>query len=82
MKLASLLANPSWLPPESIVLGFSLRFKQCKVEGSIGSFCEASQEVILEKKKGNNGLQCGCSDVMRLEDGKLHSHLEWPYPVS
>jgi len=51
MKLAFLLANPiaSWQPPESFFLGFSLCFKQCNVEGSMGSFCETSQEVILEK---------------------------------
>ena len=24
-------------------------------------------------------IQRGCSDVTRAEDGKLHSHLEWPY---
>ena len=24
--------------------------------------------------------QCGSSDMMRAEVGKLHSHLEWPYP--
>ena len=23
-------------------------------------------------------MQCGCPDVMRAEDRKLHSHLEWP----
>ena len=23
-------------------------------------------------------IQRGCSDVTRAEDGKLHSHLEWP----
>ena len=23
-------------------------------------------------------IQCGCSDMMQVEDGKLHSHLEWP----
>ena len=23
-------------------------------------------------------IQCGCLDVMRAEDGKLHSQLEWP----
>ena len=24
-------------------------------------------------------IQCGCLDMMRAEDGKLHSQLEWPY---
>ena len=23
-------------------------------------------------------IQCGCLDMMRAEDGKLHSQLEWP----
>ena len=23
-------------------------------------------------------MQCGCQNVMRAEDGKLQSHLEWP----
>ena len=26
----------------------------------------------------NDDVQCGCSDMMRVEDGKLHSHLKWP----
>ena len=26
-------------------------------------------------------IQCGCLDMMRAEDGKLHSQLEWPNGV-
>ena len=26
-------------------------------------------------------IQCGCLDMTRAEDGKLHSQLEWPYTV-
>ena len=26
-------------------------------------------------------IQCGCLDIMRMEDGKLHSQLEWPNGV-
>jgi len=39
----------SWQPPESFFLGFLLFLKQCKVEGSMRSFCVASLEAILEK---------------------------------
>ena len=44
------------------------------------SFQKAAQEVVLENNDKND-MQCGCSDVMRAEDGKLHSHLEWPYVI-
>ena len=31
------------------------------------------------RNNGNNDMQCGCFNMMRAEDGKLLSHLEWPY---
>ena len=27
-------------------------------------------------------IQCGCLDMMRAEDDKLHSQFEWPYKFS
>ena len=77
MKLAFLLANPSWQPPESFFLGFSLCFKQCKVEGFMGSFTRSDFRKIKAIVTCNAGVQT----CMRAEDGKLQSHLEWPYSV-
>ena len=31
------------------------------------------------KNNGNNDMQCGYFNMTRAEDGKLLSHLEWPY---
>ena len=38
------------------------------------SLQKAAQEVVLENND-NNDMQCGCPDVMQVEDGKLQ---EWP----
>ena len=32
----------------------------------------------FQRNNGNNDMQCGCFNMMRAEDGKLLSHLEWP----
>jgi len=51
----------SWQPTESFFLEFLLCFKQRKVEGR---FCVASYQQFW-KNNGNNGMHCGCPNVMQ-----------------